>query len=354
MENFLIDTSFNNSPGAQIINTNLLKNFLRYKNQKIIIIKNYKIYFFKKKKLYYQDLKRTNSKFIWYFFEINKIIKKYKIKKYFSFCGHLPFFKKKNVQYLMSINNMLPFELKKIILKSDTNFQFIIKYFLLYIIYKFNVSKASKVIFFSKSAKKIVSKSLNSNNNTKVILTGYNKFKFNKKNRKNFLVYHSSFKSYKNHKVIVEAYKILKNKGFKLPKIYFLGKLERQDIDHFNLLSKLIGKYNLRSSIHFKLGKNNKQTVNYLLQSNYAIFPSICETNSIALMEIIATRTPCLVANIDANKEVAKHYATYFNPFNAFDLSKKIYNLILLKQKKKNKKKNYSFVNNKITWESWY
>ena len=89
------------------------------------------------------------------------------------------------------------------------------------------------------------------------------------------------------------------------------------------ILLKRIMEYGLEKNVHL-LGFRND--INELLkQSDFFIFPSYFEGLSGALIEATMAKIPCIVSNIEENKECfPESRGLFFEPGNIFDIQKKI------------------------------
>lgn len=110
--------------------------------------------------------------------------------------------------------------------------------------------------------------------------------------------------SNKNHRVVVEAMKSLRNNN-----IYYLICGEGSEKE--NLLN-IVRMYNLEERIKFLGFRTDVNQL--LLQSDLFVFPSKREGLSVALMEAMATGLPCVASNIRGNTDLLPKSEYLFEP----------------------------------------
>lgn len=299
----LIDTSYFSSSGAQKICDKLIKNFKSenyyciYKNQ-LIYLKNNKII---------KKIRRKSSffyKIYWYFFLLPWLIKKYNFDIYVSFNGYIPIIKFSKFKIIVSFNNMLAFEVDRLEKFIKINFFEKIKYKILKLVYLISYLRSDKIIVFGKTIKNILVKNFYKKK-IETLYLGLDKNK-NLKFKKNIFFYSSSYKSYKNHLFLIKAYSIVHKSNNQFPNLVFAGSYTPDDHKHLELLKNKINKYKLNKKII--IYKNiNKRKISYLLNSSrFLLFPSLCESSSVAFIEKISTNNQVIASNIPINKEIGK------------------------------------------------
>lgn len=126
------------------------------------------------------------------------------------------------------------------------------------------------------------------------------------------LVTVGALKKQKNHKYLLEAFKLLDNKKFQLH-IYGEGPLR-------NELEKHIAQDKL--NIILKGEVKNIQSI--LNQYDLFVMSSTYEGFSLSVLEAMAMKMPLLLSNIESFKEQCENTATYFNLDNVNDFNIKL------------------------------
>lgn len=115
---------------------------------------------------------------------------------------------------------------------------------------------------------------------------------------------------YKNHKLIYEAVKLLRKKGYKDFKVYLT--IQKPDIDCSEF----------EENIEF-CGYMNKEQVNEHYKKSALLFPSYIETFGLPLLEARTYGCPVIASNCAFSREVLDGYekAEFFDPFSSEALS---------------------------------
>lgn len=234
--------------------------------------------------------------------------------------------------------NILPFHKKG---QSRYNFFSKIKFFLQkYAIY-LSLKLHKNIIFTSNDIKKKVLKNISISDTfySKVIYHGAEKIKkhnrtFNPE-KKIKLLFVSEFQEYKNHTSLFEA---LKKKNNQKIELTCIGKHYKTDID------KLKSKYNLKK-LKIKIFKNisHAKTVNNYKYYDALIFPSLCESFGLPVLEAARNKVPVLCSDLKVFREIYGNGCIYFNPNNSASILNKINFFISLKSKDLKKKTNYNY-----------
>lgn len=138
-------------------------------------------------------------------------------------------------------------------------------------------------------------------------------------------IYPSSGFPYKNHKVIVDAAKILKTEGITNFYIRMIGNMENGRTSAF--LKEEIRKNNL--PIEFS-GLLTKEAFAWMYKTNTLIFPSKIETDGFPLLESRAFGGYIIAADLDYAREALQDYDNYdlFDPDDANRLAELMKNVI--------------------------
>lgn len=129
------------------------------------------------------------------------------------------------------------------------------------------------------------------------------------------LFYPASACIYKNHKVIVDAIKLLKEKNFsKSIKLYLTLDESSQ---YVNELKSYIRANELYENIKFIGYLNYDDILAYYNTCDIVVFPSYIETYGLPLIEAAQFNKPIVASDLDYSKEVLKNYiGVYYATYN--------------------------------------
>ena len=141
---------------------------------------------------------------------------------------------------------------------------------------------------------------------------------------KKYILTPNQFWIHKNHKVIIESYKILKSQGYKIK--YFLtgSNYDHRNPLHFKSIMKKIEDYKLKKFVLYKGVLNYKNLINLIFHSEIIVNPSYFEGWSTVVEEAKILNKKIILSNIDVHKEQNPKYSYYFDPNNPKELSQKI------------------------------
>jgi glycosyltransferase involved in cell wall biosynthesis len=159
----------------------------------------------------------------------------------------------------------------------------------------------------------------------------------------NYFISPNQFWQHKNHIVIIEAVKILKNIGIEV-KIIFTGKeYDYRNPNYVIDLKKKVFNYNLENQILF-LGFIDRIDQLILMKNATAVIqPSLFEGWSTVVEDAKALNQTIIASNISVHKEQLENYAYYFNPINPNELAKIILELTENTENKLKFDSNYNF-----------
>lgn len=129
--------------------------------------------------------------------------------------------------------------------------------------------------------------------------------------------YPASGAFYKNHKVILNAAKLLMEKGIKAFRLIFtLSKKDKEGAIIYNMAKQM------QLPVSF-IGQIGRDDVMANFSSSVLIFPSIIETFGLPLAEAKKCNTPIIVSDKPFAREVLSGYknAIFFDPYNANELA---------------------------------
>ena len=253
--------------------------------------------------------------------------------------------------------NMLPFEWTELF-RYGFSIK-IIKLILLRFLQIHSFTKTDGLIFLSKYAKKIVSKSFKSGKkNIITIPHGVSPIFFNtssKKIKSRFsnkepihLVYVSNISPYKHQWNVVKAIYQLRQKGLDVD-IDLIGKKE----EGMHLLNKAIKKYDPKGEFVFFKGEvEHKNLYSSLSKADIGVFASSCENLPNNLLEIMAAGLPIACSNMGPMPEILKDTGEYFNPLSSEDIKLTIKKLITSSQLRKDLGIKAALRASLFTWEN--
>jgi glycosyltransferase involved in cell wall biosynthesis len=142
------------------------------------------------------------------------------------------------------------------------------------------------------------------------------------RNVENCLFYPANSWKHKNHKGLLDALVVLKERYGLEPPVIFTGHLLTGDFNHLDIPAE-VRKRGLRRVHH--LGFVSLSELKYLyLHAAALVHPSLFEGFGIPLLEAMATGCPILGAERTSIPEVAGDAALYFNPDDCNDMAEKI------------------------------
>ena len=272
-----------------------------------------------------------------------KLVKEYNIDKIVSLQNvTIP---KVNCEQILYVHQALPFIDYKFSFKENKVF-WIYQNIIGKQIIK-SIEKSSKVIVQTQWMKNACVKKTGINTNRlKVIPPNINLeikdlFEYNSISRASFF-YPAGAVEYKNHSLIVEAVKKLKDIGIESLKVTFT--LNGDETPFIKLLFEEVKKYNL--PIEF-IGSIERKKVFEYYSKSILIFPSYVETFGLPLLEAKQTGSIIFASDTEFSREILKDYNNvyYFNPFDVIEL----YNLLL---KSSNGEVFYNLVNPTTSFSS--
>lgn len=303
-----------------IVNSNNKNVFEKYKSEKISI---YEASF---------ASKTIFHRIFWEQFSLPNFLIEQKADIYFAPGGIMTTKVSKSITTVTALRNMLPFddnERKRFPLISYIRF----KLWLLRYVFLKSYNLSDKVVFISEHSTSIVKEYiLNIAEKSVVIPHGLNEQFLNSKENyqlpkeleiNNFYLYVSILDFYKAQKDIIQAWKILQEKGFKYPLVLVGPKYNQYGEE----VLQIIKDENLEKSVIY-LGKVDYEKLPSLYKSARAlIFGSSCECCPNILLEKLAAGKPVLCSDIEPMPEFAQDSVLYFNPYNPNMLVQKVLQL---------------------------
>lgn len=142
-----------------------------------------------------------------------------------------------------------------------------------------------------------------------------------KQKRTNWFFYPASPFSYKNHRIIIDACKILLSRGINDCIFYFT--FDKNDNNTSKKIAKEIQKYNLPIKL---MGKLNNEEMNDMYMNCNLIYPSLLETVGLPLLEAQSFNCFIIAADKEYARETVGDYnnVCFFDPYNPEKLSEQI------------------------------
>lgn len=139
----------------------------------------------------------------------------------------------------------------------------------------------------------------------------------------------NQFWSHKNHMVVFEAVKLLKDKGFN-PLVLTSGLMSdyRNGNTHVEKLVRYVTDNSLQDNILFLGLIPYNHVIKLILMADCLINPSFFEGWSSTVEEAKTVGKRILLSNIQVHIEQAPHYGIYFDPNNAIELADKMYKIM--------------------------
>lgn len=161
------------------------------------------------------------------------------------------------------------------------------------------------------------------------VVDGYEALDFDEVRKENglperYFMVANQFHPHKNHKVILEALALLKQKGQKYF-VAFTGRLpENEDKPHIKELRRLLEEHDLKDQIRF-LGVISRAKQLCLLKNAQCIVqPSLFEGWSTVIEDAMSLQVPVIASSLKVNMEQLGEKGNYFDPLDAEELSVKI------------------------------
>jgi glycosyltransferase involved in cell wall biosynthesis len=128
-----------------------------------------------------------------------------------------------------------------------------------------------------------------------------------------FVLYTGNIKPHKNIDRLIEAYSILRRRGFQSTKLLIIG----DDLSKYPNLRRMVHRFQLQQSVRF-LGFVHDATLAALYRmASVFVFPSLYEGFGLPPLEAMAAGTPVITSNVSSLPEVVGDAATLVDPMDA-------------------------------------
>jgi glycosyltransferase involved in cell wall biosynthesis len=137
--------------------------------------------------------------------------------------------------------------------------------------------------------------------------------KFQKKHNINdkFILAVGHIETRKNYTRLIQAFSILKNKGFDY-KLIIIG----NDSGEKSKLQLLINQLNLQEQVNFLSGLSDSEVLCAYKLCSLFVFPSLYEGFGIPILEAMAASRPIVLSDLPVFREITQNSGVYFDPEN--------------------------------------
>ncbi|MGG1518923.1 glycosyltransferase family 1 protein [Paenibacillus oryzisoli] len=176
----------------------------------------------------------------------------------------------------------------------------------------------------------------------------------------NFVLCSNQFWAHKNHQVLFQAIKALKNKGIEVNLVCTGATRDYRNDEYFSDLIKQIDEDKLTENIKILGFIPREDQIQLIRRSKFVIQPSLFEGWSTIVEDCRVLGKTILMSDIDVHVEQAPRYGFYFNKDDAVNLASQIHFLLDLEEdaeqmkNKENKAKTEAFENVKKYAEKLY
>lgn len=278
-------------------------------------------------------------------FLINKLIVEAKIDVFHGPAGVIPFIKKNNVKYIVTIH--------------DLSFLLFPKYnttvFNLYFskVLKRSIMHSDIVIADSKSTKKDILNYFSiSKNKIKVIYPGLNEL-YLKHSRIKRLIKQKYFLTMSTHTKRKNIERVIQvigtNKKFSNILLVIVGLIPTNQLQE---LTKLINANGLSKKVIIYGYVTDKQLASLYQNAECLIYPSYYEGFGFPVLEAMASKCPVVSSNVSSIPEIMPDKDWLIDPYDSMALTAKVIEVLSLSatERKKMIEKNYNFAKN-FTWD---
>lgn len=269
----------------------------------------------------------------WYNSLLLKIAKEHRANILYSLSGILSKKLCESLGTVTTVNNMIPFtpempRLYQLFSKAR------LRYALLRRAYVESVRMADAVVLHSSHGlDRLKAYTGDISSKTFVVLTGVPRdLGFNRSNPPphpydgaSYFLYFSAIYPYKNHLGLIEAYRRALNSERQFPDLLLAGLPE--DKSHLVRILAAIRKSGLEEKVKYIGVLDRKDIQAWLYYADVNFFPSMCETNSVVVAEILGLGGALACSRIAPLSEVTGYAAELFDPYLVDSMTDVIINL---------------------------
>jgi glycosyltransferase involved in cell wall biosynthesis len=141
--------------------------------------------------------------------------------------------------------------------------------------------------------------------------------------KEKYVFYPAQFWNHKNHRILIEAIRIIKNNGIVISAV-FTG----SDKGELEKIKRTAADCGVDSQIKFLGFIDNEEMIKLYDNAKALVFPSLFGPDNIPPIEAMARECPVIHADIKGSKDFYGNSVEYFNPLDAEDLAKKIIKIL--------------------------
>jgi len=226
-----------------------------------------------------------------------------------------------------------------------------------------SIKKAQRVIFPSMKARTLTEKSGTLIHHAEVIHHGIDKgifhpgiednisLQFKKKyGLDKFILYVSHIQRYKNFFELIKAFVLLKDKIGNDIQLVFAGRCF--DEEYYKEMQDFIKEHRYEDRIIF-LGNVPYEELPFLYSACMIfVYPSICESFGMTLVEAMACGAPILASDIEPTTEICANAAIYFDPTNPAAIADTIFSTLMNRDLLSRLKTDSLRRSNAFSWEN--
>ncbi len=272
------------------------------------------------------------KRMIWENIFLIRQIKRYSPNLYLTFSHYLPIQKFK-IPTLVGVSNLAPFSKNAIAIES---YVVKVKLWLLRRSIISSVNKATSVLALSETCKEILKGEGVSTTKIFVASNGVDKYWAEESEKVDlkkhgiwqpFMLYVSNFHRYKNHKVLIEAYRLIPEEMRKKYQLVFIGKPDSQS--YFNELFSIVNSDKSLSGRIILMPGASSNFLRFLYQKTILfLFPSLIENSPNILLEAMMAGAPSLVSKLAPMTEFYGPDGAYFDPLDPVKVSQEMVRMI--------------------------
>lgn len=192
-----------------------------------------------------------------------------------------------------------------------------------------SLKKASKAVFLTDYARKVIEMESKTSFNSLLIPHGIELFNFNRYEKLPFfsdafcdVVYVSNFDFYKNQDAVISAFQLLFRKYSNL-RLHLVGSFSNKS--YYSKCKKMA---NNDKRIIFHGSIRQSEIQNFLCNSDILLFASSCENMPNTLLEYMTVKKPIMCSNKGPMPEVLGKWDYYFNPEDVSCIVRTMENLL--------------------------
>lgn len=272
------------------------------------------------------------KRMIWENIFLPSLVAKSSPNVYITFSHYLPF-KKFDIPTLVGVSNLAPFS--KVAIEVESCFVKIKMWILKKAIIS-SVNKASSVLALSETCKETLVDEGVAAEKIFVAPNGVDEYWAEDSEKMDFkvfgiqqpfMLYTSNFHRYKNHKILIEAYRLLPEKIRNNYQMVFIGKPDSQS--YFRELNTIVkGDKRLDGRVIIIPGSNSRVLRCFYQQTALFLFPSLIENSPNILLEAMMAGALIMSSKLVPMTEFYGSGGAYFDPFDPIALSQEMVKIL--------------------------